>query len=126
MSRKTALERDAGLVRAELSEWHFGGITLGQWQRVKRTSGVDVAAPVANLGYVIVFEKAQRYLDHYVNHERRQVFRVRRSWLSYNGHSRYPDQYSASYVYVTLYGRKSARFTTASPADPLIPIEGGA
>ncbi len=105
---KTALERDAGLVRPNYLSGIFGGITLSQWQRIKQTSGVDVAAPVANLGYVVVFEKGQLYLDRYLNHERRQLFRVRRRWVSYNGHSRYPDQYPASYVYVT---RNSASVT---------------
>ncbi|MBA3736834.1 MAG: hypothetical protein H0W90_16860 [Actinobacteria bacterium] len=104
---KSPLERDAGLVRPNYLSGIFGGITLRQWETIKKLSGVDVAAPVANIGYILPFENEQLHLENYLGPDSRQLFRVRRSWLAYNGHSRYPDHNRASYVYIT---RRSATF----------------
>jgi putative ABC transport system permease protein len=48
----TALERQKGLVEANFLSGIFGGITLDQYQKVKSLQQVDVAAPIANIGYV--------------------------------------------------------------------------
>ena len=98
---KTPLERQTGLVRPNYLSGIFGGITLKQWERIKAIRNVDVAAPVANLGYILPLEKEQFHLEGYLGPEERQIFRARRYWLAYNGHSRYPDASRASYVYVT-------------------------
>lgn len=55
----TKLERSAGLVSANFQSGIFGGITLEQWQRIKALPGVSVAAPVANVGYVLTIQQAQ-------------------------------------------------------------------
>jgi len=98
---KTPIEREASLVRPNYLSGIFGGITLEQWKTIKAIRGIDVAAPVANLGYILPLEKEQFHLERYLGPEERQIFRVRRYWLAYNGHSNYPDVSRASYVYVT-------------------------
>jgi len=48
---RTSLETGAGLVRANSLSGQFGGITQQQYEQVRRLAGVDVAAPIAMLGY---------------------------------------------------------------------------
>lgn len=98
---KTPLERDARLVRPNYISGVFGGITTRQWRDIKGIRGVDVAAPVANLGYIFPSVSRQIHLERYLDRNERQIFRVRLRWLAYNGHARYGDQYDAYYVYVT-------------------------
>jgi ABC-type antimicrobial peptide transport system permease subunit len=50
---RTDLEKSQGLVRANFLSGQFGGITLRQWQQIRQLSGVQVAAPVAMVGYVL-------------------------------------------------------------------------
>ena len=47
----TALEPERRLVRPNYLSGIYGGITTGQYERVKAIAGVDVAAPIAMLGY---------------------------------------------------------------------------
>jgi len=48
----TSLERQKGLVEANFLSGIFGGITLGQYEKIKSLRQADVAAPIANIGYV--------------------------------------------------------------------------
>jgi ABC-type antimicrobial peptide transport system permease subunit len=50
---RTDLETKQGLVRANFLSGQFGGITLRQWRQIQELSGVQVAAPVAMVGYVL-------------------------------------------------------------------------
>ena len=50
---KTELERSAGLVRPNYLSGIFGGISMEAYRRILHTEGVDVAAPIANVGYVL-------------------------------------------------------------------------
>lgn len=49
----TELERREGLVRNNYLGGIFGGITLRAYERIKRIPGVEIAAPIANVGYVM-------------------------------------------------------------------------
>jgi putative ABC transport system permease protein len=49
---ESALERDRGLVRNNFETGIYGGITEADWQLIKSLPGVDVAAPVAYLGWL--------------------------------------------------------------------------
>jgi putative ABC transport system permease protein len=51
----TELERSRRLVRPNFLSGVYGGITLRAWQRILKMPGVAVAAPVANVGYVLPF-----------------------------------------------------------------------
>src|SRR5262245_44432887 len=48
---RSSIEDERGLVRPNYLSGQFGGITLDQWERVKQINGVDIAAPIAMLGY---------------------------------------------------------------------------
>src|SRR3954470_16236506 len=50
---RTALERRTGQVQPNFLSGIFGGISTAQWRDVQRLAGVEVAAPLANLGYVL-------------------------------------------------------------------------
>ncbi|HEY0165525.1 MAG TPA: FtsX-like permease family protein [Jatrophihabitans sp.] len=50
---RTELEKSQALVRANFLSGQFGGITLRQWRQIQQLDGVQVAAPVAMVGYVI-------------------------------------------------------------------------
>lgn len=49
---QSQLEVDRGLVRNNFETGIFGGITREQWQQIKAIPGIEVAAPVAYLGWV--------------------------------------------------------------------------
>ncbi|MFF4364321.1 FtsX-like permease family protein [Streptomyces sp. NPDC001604] len=51
---QTSVERQRGLVQANFLSGVFGGITLGQYRRIEKLPGLDVAAPIANIGYLMV------------------------------------------------------------------------
>ena len=95
----TGIERRRGLVTANYLSGIFGGISFEQYDRIKRLPGVEVAAPVANIGYLLV--NAPHYLPvgEYVNGDPVQIYRVRRTFPSHAGRSIYPS--SDNYVYVT-------------------------
>jgi putative ABC transport system permease protein len=48
-----SIERSRGLVRPGALSGIPGGITLGQWRRVRHLPGIEVAAPVATIGYAL-------------------------------------------------------------------------
>lgn len=97
---KTRIERDARLVRPNYLSGIFGGITLRQWEVIRSLRNVDVAAPVANLGYLLPFAYQQIPLNRFLTGESRQVFRLKPQWRTYNGLAHYRDKFTG-YVYVT-------------------------
>ncbi len=50
---ETRLERSDGLVRDDYLSGIFGGITMHQYEQISRLPGVQVAAPIAMIGYVL-------------------------------------------------------------------------
>ncbi len=50
---RTALEEQQGLVRANFLSGQFGGITVAQWHRIQELAGVQVAAPIAMVGFLL-------------------------------------------------------------------------
>lgn len=51
---ETPLEKSRDLVQANFLSGIYGGITLDQYQAIKKMAGVQIAAPVANVGYAMV------------------------------------------------------------------------
>jgi putative ABC transport system permease protein len=94
-----SLEREEGLVRENYLSGIFGGITVGQWREIRRIPGVSVAAPVANIGYIIPASLERIVINPYLNEDRVQLYRLRLSWTSDRGLSRYPG--GVLYVYDT-------------------------
>lgn len=97
---KTALESKAGLVRQNYLSGIFGGITLKQYETVRRLPGVQVAAPIAMVGYVLQTVTVPVDLTALLGRGQRAVFRVSVDRSTDRGLSRMPDA-RASYVYVT-------------------------
>lgn len=64
---QTSLERQRGLVQANFLSGVFGGITLDQYRRIEKLPGLDTAAPIANIGYLMVDGRLRldvsRFLD---------------------------------------------------------------
>ncbi len=92
------IEREEGVVAPNFASGIFGGISLRQWRAIETIPGVDVAAPIANIGYVIAGADFRLPLERYLTKEPWQLYRVRPTWVSNRGLSRYP--YDDQYVYV--------------------------
>ncbi len=94
----TPVERNVGLVRANYLSGIYGGISFQQWHEIEHVPGVAVAAPIANVGYVMPFEFATIPIGRFLDHRPFQLFRLDVSWVAQNGASRYPA--SPQFVYV--------------------------
>jgi len=97
---RTQLEQTQGLVRPNFLSGVFGGITLKQYEQIKRVPGVDVAAPIANIGYVLPQVKFGIRINNLLTKSPFQLYRIRVNWLANGGISRYPERATA-YVYYT-------------------------
>ncbi|WP_431961205.1 FtsX-like permease family protein [Actinacidiphila sp. bgisy160] len=95
---QTAVERSDGLVEANFLSGIFGGITLDQYDRIRAMAGVQVAAPVANVGYLMVPGRftidVSAFLD---SGATTQILRVSPTLTAGLGRYRAADQY----VYLT-------------------------
>ncbi|MBM9510142.1 FtsX-like permease family protein [Actinacidiphila acididurans] len=95
---RTDVERQSGLVEPNFLSGTFGGITMEQYRRIRGMAGVDVAAPVANIGYLMVGSTVtvdvSRFLD---SKATRQILRVSPTLTAGLGTYRTADQY----VYLT-------------------------
>ncbi len=92
------LERSEGLVRNNYLSGIFGGITFEQYERIKKIPGVDIAAPIANVGYILPFKVVPIVIDDVLTNDQIQLYRLRKTAVA-NGLSRYAA--GASYVYYT-------------------------
>lgn len=79
-SSYTPLETEKGLVRPNFQSGIFGGITLRQVETIRKTVGVEVAAPTGNIGYVNLTSNADIELTPYLNGDAQQLFRVIPTW----------------------------------------------
>ncbi|MFE1859421.1 ABC transporter permease [Streptomyces anandii] len=106
---QTDVERESGLVVPNFLSGTFGGITMDQYRRIRGMAGVDVAAPVANIGYLMVMSTisvdVSRFLD---SRATRQILRIRPTLTAGLGTYRTSDEY----VYLTR-----SPLTSASSAD---------
>jgi len=100
---KTPQEADRGLVQGNYLSGLYGGITMRQYHRIAALPGVEVAAPVANLGYLLVPQHVVVDLDDVLTGDPVQVYRITSSVSSDNGLSTYPGE--VGYVYFTRTGR---------------------
>ncbi|AKG42936.1 protein of unknown function DUF214 [Streptomyces xiamenensis] len=95
------LEAQAGEVRPNFLSAQFGGITLEEWERIAALDGVEVAAPIAMLGYhrtdlwidVDITESLDPALD-------QQLLRLDRTWTADRGLTQALDP-GPDFVYVT-------------------------
>ncbi|MGK5742810.1 FtsX-like permease family protein [Micromonospora sp. URMC 103] len=97
---RTPLEADRGLVRPNYLSGLFGGITPAQYERVKQVPGIDVAAPIAMLGYSTSTVPVRFDVTGAVDRSlEQQVIRLDPTFTAERGLSTAPG--SPRYVYVT-------------------------
>jgi hypothetical protein len=112
----TRLERKEQLVRDNYLSGIYGGITFKQYHRIEHLPGVEVAAPIANVGTVLAEEPVIVPLRRFLGSQMDQLFRVRFSWVAQDGLSRYPA--TDEYLYATR-RRFDLGSQTAVARDPL-------
>ena len=115
---RTRLESATGTVQPDFLSGIYGGITMAQWHQIQRIPGVQVAAPIAMVGYTLMNASFPVWLPAAdVARPGRQLYRISTTWVSDNGASRVPEP--ASYVYVTpdrvLYHNASGATTEILP-----------
>jgi putative ABC transport system permease protein len=97
---RTAVESRTGTVQPDFLSGIYGGITMAQYHQVQQVPGVQVAAPVAMVGYAAlqaaIFEPVPVAA---LAGSRRQLYRISTTWVSDNGASRITQP--PSYLYVT-------------------------
>ena len=97
---RTAQENQTGTVQPDFLSGIYGGITMAQYHQIQQIPGVQVAAPIAMVGYAqleaAVWEPVPAAT---LAGSRRQLFRISTTWVSDNGASRVTQP--PSYLYVT-------------------------
>lgn len=112
----TELEKARGLVQENYLSGIFGGISLSDYRQIKQIPGVQVAAPIANVGYIMPFQFIPVRINRFLSDEPTQLYRLKPTWFANNGVSHYPA--AQRYVYFT----KIHRFV--QPDDPTkFPVE---
>ena len=77
----------------------FGGISIAQWQKILSLRNVTVAAPIANIGYVIPQATVALPINPVSSTDPHQLYRLNLTWKADNGLSSYPG--GTDYVYFT-------------------------
>jgi len=119
---QTALERSERLVRPNFLSGVYGGITLHAWKQILKMPSVAVAAPVANIGYVLPLAKVPIPITGLVDKTPHQLYRIRTTWVANGGLSRYPSRdlyvyYTPNHVFTATRG--SAFVESGAGAKPL-------
>ncbi len=116
---RTALETRTGTVQPNFLSGIYGGITTAQWRQIEGIPGVDVAAPVAMVGYALLGTSITWPLPAAnLAQPGRQLYRTTTTWISGNGTTRIAQP--PSYLYVTP---RPLRFDSASTggSDEVLP-----
>src|SRR5262249_26763212 len=95
---RTPLERSRGLVQDNYLSGLFGGITLDQLSAIRSIRYVDVAAPIANIGFVQFQAFTHVPLEKVVDGSPFQLYRVDSSVVEQNGTTRVP-MHDTQYLY---------------------------
>ena len=97
---RTAQESRTGTVQPDFLSGIYGGITMAQYHQIQRIPGVQVAAPIAMVGYAQLnaqtFEPVPAAA---LGRSGRQLYRISTTWVSDNGASRVTQP--PGYLYVT-------------------------
>jgi hypothetical protein len=97
---RTALEAQTDTVQPNFLSGIYGGITLAQYHQIAAIPGVQVAAPIAMVGYTLLASQLSSPLPTAdLSRPGRQLYRVTSTWISQGGTSRVTQP--PSYVYVT-------------------------
>ena len=97
---RTAQEKQTGTVQPDFLSGIYGGITMAQYHRIQRIPGVQVAAPIAMVGYAqlnaLTFEPLPAAA---LGRSGSRLYRISTTWASDNGASRVTQP--PGYLYVT-------------------------
>jgi putative ABC transport system permease protein len=97
---RSALETRTGTVQPNFLSGIYGGISLAQYHRIERIPGVQVAAPIAMVGYTLISAGIPVLLPAADNSRPgRQLYRYATTWVSAGGTTRVPQP--PSFVYLT-------------------------
>ncbi|MGA8634486.1 MAG: ABC transporter permease [Candidatus Dormiibacterota bacterium] len=96
----TPLEASKGLVRDNYLSGIFGGITLQQYAQIQKTPGVQLAAPIAMIGYVLQDVQIPIDVTNVLTHAASEVLTLTENRTTDRGLTRFPSS-SIGYVYVT-------------------------
>lgn len=117
---QSEIEKRTGTVQPNFLAGIYGGITTAQWRTVQQIPGVQVAAPIAMVGTALPGTFLPVPVTPYLTGSRRQLFRIRTTWVSDRGLTRVPQP--DSFVYVTSGVLKDFRVSqpdNAFAAEPL-------
>jgi putative ABC transport system permease protein len=97
---RTGLETQTDTVQPNFLSGIYGGISMAQYRQIQQIPGVQVAAPVAMVGYALLhsFDLIQVPAADYAR-PGRQLYRYTTTWVSAGGATRITQP--ASYLYVT-------------------------
>ena len=97
---QTSLEAGNGTVQPDFMSGIYGGITIAQYHQIQQIPGVQVAAPIAMVGYSLLRVLLPVRLPHadYAGHGR-QLYRYTTTWVSAGGTTRIGQP--SSYLYLT-------------------------
>jgi putative ABC transport system permease protein len=97
---RTKLETQTGTVQPNFLSGIYGGITMAQYHQIASIPGVQVAAPIAMVGYTLLLTQLSSPLPAAdLSRPGRHLYRVTTTWISQDGTSRVTQP--PSYVYVT-------------------------
>lgn len=96
----TPLEASKGLVRDNYLSGIFGGITLQQYAQIQKIPGVQLAAPIAMIGYVLEGVQIPIDVTNVLTPAASQVLTLTDNRTTDRGLTRFPPS-SIGYVYVT-------------------------
>ena len=97
---RSKLESATGTVQPDFLSGIYGGIAMAQYHQIEHISGVQVAAPIAMVGYGFVNADFPVWVPSAdVVHSGRQLYRATTTWVSGNGASQIRQP--PTYVYVT-------------------------
>lgn len=96
---QTELERTEGLVQANFQSGIYGGITEAQWRAILDLPGVEVAAPVANVGQVLVQTFVTFAIPEAEQTRGEALYRLQTAWTDTNGSGEFPA--AQGFIYVT-------------------------
>ena len=86
------LERSEGLVQQNYLSGIFGGITMEQLRTIRHLPEVEVAAPVAMIGYILPAVQVPVVINDLLTTDEDQLYRFTRTWTTDRGLDHGPGQ----------------------------------
>jgi putative ABC transport system permease protein len=97
---RTAIETKTDTVQPNFLSGIYGGITMAQYHEIAAIPGVQVAAPIAMVGYALLGAPITFSVPpSYYSKSGRELFRISTTWISDGGTSRVTQP--SSFLYVT-------------------------